>query len=180
MISPQFLEKCQSGDEESIRTLIRSYQRPVFQLALSILDDDTGQPDSVVQQAAEATRQTFMTALDRLNRFRDEIPFETWLYGIAIEVSKKRFRSYKRTQWLNRLFNRSPEPALDQDAASRDGDDPLWQAVRKLDLKYRLPVVLRYFHNMSTGEIARLLHLSEGTVHARLDAAREKIAGTIE
>lgn len=180
MISPQFLEKCQSGDDESIRTLIRSYQRPVFQLALSILDDDSGKPDEVVQQAAEATRQTFITALDRLNRFRDEIPFETWLFGIAIEVSKSHYRSYKRTLRLNRLLNRSPKPALDLDATSGSGDDPLWQAVRKLDLKYRLPVVLRYFHDMSTGEIARLLHLSEGTVHARLDAAREQIAGTIE
>jgi DNA-directed RNA polymerase specialized sigma24 family protein len=46
-----------------------------------------------------------------------------------------------------------------------------------MDEKLRLPVVLRYYHDFSVGEIARLLHIGEGTVHARLDSAREKIAG---
>ncbi len=39
MISPQFLQSCQSGDEAAIQNLVRTYQRAVFQLALSIIDD---------------------------------------------------------------------------------------------------------------------------------------------
>ena len=39
MISPQFLNDCLNGNENAIQTLIRTHQRPVFQLALSILDD---------------------------------------------------------------------------------------------------------------------------------------------
>jgi RNA polymerase sigma factor (sigma-70 family) len=52
----------------------------------------------------------------------------------------------------------------------------LWQAVRALDEPLRLPVVLRYYHDFPVAEVARLLKVSEGTVHARLDTAREKVA----
>jgi DNA-directed RNA polymerase specialized sigma24 family protein len=58
-------------------------------------------------------------------------------------------------------------------------DDAVWQAVRGLDEKLRIPIVLRYYHEYPISEIARLLRISEGAVHARLDAAREKIAGGV-
>ena len=56
------------------------------------------------------------------------------------------------------------------------GDAELWASVRHLNEAMRVPVVLRYYHDYSIADIARLLRISEGTVHARLDAAREKIA----
>jgi DNA-directed RNA polymerase specialized sigma24 family protein len=56
------------------------------------------------------------------------------------------------------------------------GDADLWNSVRTLDEKLRIPVILRYYHDYPVSEISNLLHISEGTVHARLDAAREKIA----
>ena len=42
MITTQFLQNCQAGDEDAIETLVRTYQRGVFQLALTVLDQ-TGQ-----------------------------------------------------------------------------------------------------------------------------------------
>lgn len=191
MITTQFIQSCQAGDEGAVETLVRSHQRVVFQLALSVIDDDStgGVSPDVLRQAETATRETFVAALDRLNHYREDTPFEPWLYRIAVRVSRRRYRLWKLQRGLGRLFGgaraalfrgrSSPEafekpPAVDP--RFLPGDAELWAAVRALPEKMRLAVVLRYYHEMSIEDIARVLGTREGAVHARLDAARERIA----
>jgi RNA polymerase sigma factor (sigma-70 family) len=225
MITSQFVQSCQSGDENAIQTLVRTHQRAVFQLALSIIDDgEESLPGDATfkgatAEAEAATRQTFITAIDRMGRYREGTNFDTWLLGIAIQVSRRRARSWKlrrgitgllRSAWrsITRLATRQPpsgpvEPATRQPALAQQellveqpasaqttaipldprmhpGDMELWSSVRRLDEKLRVPIVLRYYHDYTVAEIARLLNISEGTVHARLDSAREKIARQME
>lgn len=193
MITPQFLQNCQAGDETAIESLVRSHQRGVFQIALSVLDDSRAPgaiPTAVLDEAEIATRQTFTAALDRLGRYREDTPFEPWLYGIAVQVSRRRFRWWRLRRWFAALLGRAgrrarsvsgqpdlrgaPAPAADPRVGA--GDAELWNAVRALPESLRVAVVLRYYHEMSIEDIARVLRSSEGAVHARLDAARERIA----
>jgi RNA polymerase sigma-70 factor (ECF subfamily) len=51
----------------------------------------------------------------------------------------------------------------------------LWRAIHALDDKHRLPVVLFYYHDLPTVEIAQVLGISEGTVHSRLHTARQRL-----
>lgn len=220
MISTQFLQNCQAGDESAIETLVRTHQRGVFQLALSILDDApisygaAGEGEkgidaadaavraqaalSISEAAAEAevaTRETFTAALDRLGRYREDIPFTLWLYGIALEVSRRRMRQWKlRKGWwriggrhIDRAWDaitgstlKEPAPVFTDPLYFLPGDIEMWSAVRGLDERLRIPVVLHYYHELPIDEIALLMHLSEGAVHARLDSAREKIARALE
>jgi DNA-directed RNA polymerase specialized sigma24 family protein len=55
-------------------------------------------------------------------------------------------------------------------------DEVLWNAVCGLKDTLRLPVILRYYHDFSVEQIASMLNVGVGAVHARLDQAREKIA----
>jgi RNA polymerase sigma factor (sigma-70 family) len=232
MITSQFIQSCQSGDERSIQTLVQTYQRAVFQLALSIIDDgepletrpgDLGDLDSsirtaeaaasaeAVSEAEVATRETFVTAIDRMGRYREDSSFDTWLFGIAIQVSRRRAMHWKlrratmgllRRTWqkvarrstVKNHLSGSVQPAssavADREGAAslmpgaillgdktrlHPGDADMWASVRRLDEKLRIPVVLRYYHDYPINEIAHLMHISEGVVHARLDSAREKI-----
>ena len=219
MISTQFLQNCQAGDENAIETLVRTHQRGVFQLALSILDDapilknsssqGNNEPDaaeaartqaaiSISEAAVEAevaTRQTFTAALDRLGRYREDVPFTLWLYGIALDVSRRRMRQWKLRKWWWRMGGRHIDKAWDAITSSSlkdpapvftdpvyflPGDIEMWSAVRGLDERLRIPVVLHYYHELPIDETALLMHLSDGAVHARLDSAREKIARALE
>jgi RNA polymerase sigma factor (sigma-70 family) len=251
MMTTQFLQSCQSGDEDAIETLVRTHQRAVFQLALSVIDDGPLEAGAngasaavaadVLREAETATRETFVTALDRLGRYREDTPFEPWLFRIAVQVSRRRYRLLKLRRQANRLLGRArsaakrpgaaddaelpsllkltesgaqvpaahtlggkhaEEPAaaaeklpVKQPAAAerqpvklpvkqpaahdvrfQAGDADLWASVRALPEKLRLAVVLRYYHDMPIGDIARVLGTREGAIHARLDAARERIA----
>ncbi len=195
MINADFLHSIMTGDEEAIQALIRAHQRQIFQLALSILDTSKTKTGEAAAQAEIATRETFMAAIDRIGHFRDDSNFSTWLYGIAIEISQRRSRRWRTGQALSRFWRkiiRRPvnDPQWDggllhagtvptpvEAAPAAMSDEALWNAVRSLDDRLRLPVVLRYYHDLPVSEIAALLHISEGAVHARLDQARDKLAG---
>ncbi len=189
MVTNEFVSDCISGNEESIHLLVRTHQRAVFRLALSILDRSDASPEEIAEQAEIATLRTFIVALDRIGRYRQDTPFPIWLSRIAIEVSQKRFRDWQRKRhawaawawlrgsgWRSTAAERPPSPADQSASRLLPNDVALWQAVCQLDEKLRLPLVLRYYHDMQINEIASVLRLKEGVIYARLDQAREKIA----
>jgi RNA polymerase sigma factor (sigma-70 family) len=201
MITPEFLSECQSGDEEAIQNLVRSYQRGVFQVALSILDCSDATQEETTAQAEIATRESFVTVLDRLGSYREDTPFETWLYSLTIHACQHRAHLWRRERQVRRIVDAvmrrlpflsgpvpeplptarysgngnpaGPSPAA-QEHAQRDRQ--LWQAVCGLKESLRLPVILRYYHDFPVEQIAKMLHTGEGAIHARLDLAREKLA----
>jgi RNA polymerase sigma factor (sigma-70 family) len=199
MMSNEFLSECMAGDEESIQMLVRAHQRGVFQVALSILDCSEASQEETTGQAEIATRETFVSVLDRLGSYRADTVFETWMYAVTIQVSLRRAAIWRRERWLRAIWLRlsgpfrrakaAPEvmpekPAagemapLAQERARRD--ESLWRAVCGLKDVLRLPVILRYYHDFPVEQIARMLHTGEGAVHARLDQAREKLAVQVD
>jgi RNA polymerase sigma-70 factor (ECF subfamily) len=184
MITSQFLQSCQSGDPEAIQTLVRGHQRAVFQLALSVIDDGAaggGLTSRAMEQAEIATRETFVRAVDRLGSYREDTPFEPWLYGIAVQVSRRRYRIWRLLRALRRWLGRALDETQgiytteSERIAPTPADAELWSKVRALPEGLRLPMVLRYYHDMSIADIAHILRTREGAIHARLDAARERI-----
>jgi RNA polymerase sigma-70 factor (ECF subfamily) len=172
---PQLLQSCQAGDPAAIEQLVGAYRPAVFRLALSILDD--------AAEADEAAQDTFVAALRALNRYRGDAAFTTWLYAIALNVCRGRLRQ-RRSRW--RLLEQlqswlrlappaapPPETAVVRDQAQAD----LGAAVQALPEPQRLVVVLRYYHDLRLTEIAKLLDVTERTVHNRLHAAHVRLRG---
>jgi RNA polymerase sigma-70 factor (ECF subfamily) len=89
-------------------------------------------------------------------------------------LRKRRVRS--SVQMALRFVMHSASAPTPEDLASQsDSDRRLWSAVDTLDDKHRMPIVLRYVHDLPVQEIAGILGISEGTVHSRLHYAREKL-----
>jgi RNA polymerase sigma-70 factor (ECF subfamily) len=148
-----WLQQCREGDSLAIEKMVHAYQKEVYHLALSILDD--------LDEADDVTQETFLAALRGLPSFREDAAFKTWLFSITINVCRsclRREKNRKRVQQILRgLFhlrgeNEQPERSAMQDEA----DAELWRAIRSLDEKHRIPVVLRYYHDLSVAEIAAI------------------------
>lgn len=200
MVTYELITECLAGNEASIQILVRTYQRAVFQLAVSVIACGVSSQEEVVGQAEVATRETFVAALDRLGRYQSDMKFETWLFGIALQVSRKRGLWWRRRRLVESMFGwatgaliskrrpigevdncTSPDVEFSGVVLERSRrDEMLWQAICGLKEQLRLPVILRYFHDFSIDQIAQMLKISEGAVHARLDLAREKIAARVE
>ena len=160
-------------EEAEVEAFFRTHQEAVYRLALSLLEDPA--------EAEEAAQDSLVAALAALDTYRGESALATWLYAITLNVCRGRLRKRRSRDHLLNVLRavlrlggeaaRQPEEA----AIRSEADEQVMRAIDDLDEKHRLPVILRYFGDCSTAEIARVLGISEGTVHSRLYTARERL-----
>ena len=147
--------------------LLDAYGDTLLRLCLLYLGDQA--------LAEDAVQETFLRALRAWPHFRGESSEETWLTRIAINVCKNELRS----PWRRR---RAPAESLDTLAVEGPDpeDDTLVRAVSHLPLKYREVVVLYYYREWSTTQIAQRLGISVSTVTVRLSRARKMLHERLE
>ncbi|HLF87827.1 MAG TPA: RNA polymerase sigma factor [Anaerolineales bacterium] len=166
----------------TLETLIRDHYSYIQRLALTILDD--GSPDAAVNAQAEAedaAQDTFLAASRALPDFRGNASLKTWLTTIAVNQCRARLRKRKTHRRLQKLISnqqsaiKNNPPSPEDSTLESDTHRHLWAAVDSLDEKHRLPVLMRYVHELPIPEIAAALGLPEGTVHSRLHHARARL-----
>ena len=107
-----------------------------------------------------------MKAWQKHGQLRDERLMETWLVRILINECYNVKRAHRRI---------SPMAELPERPAPVDAGGEVRGAVMALPDKLRLPVVLHYMEGYRVDEIARMLHLPQGTVKSRLRNARARL-----
>jgi RNA polymerase sigma-70 factor (ECF subfamily) len=172
VMDSHWLEQCREGDTVAIEKMVHTYQKDVYRLALSILDDPS--------EAEDGTQETFLAVLRALDSFREDAAFKTWLFSITINVCRSRLQRRKSLgrlqQILQSLFQLHGEQIHPENKAiDNESDAELWHAIRTLDDRHRIPIVLRYYHDLPIADIATMLNVPAGTIHSRLNHAREKL-----
>ncbi len=164
------------GTPITLDDLAARHAGELYRLALSILDDPA--------EADDAVQETLVSAARALDDFHGASSLRTWLFAIAINACRAQLRRRRARRALEvslaalqRLITPGGGRAagLEEQVIARERRGELWCAVRCLDEKHRLVVVLRYVHDLPVAEIAALLRLNEGTVHSRLHYARSKL-----
>jgi len=171
----QWLAKCREGEPLAIERLVQTHQQDVYRLALSILDDP--------EEADDATQEVFLAALRSLDSFRGDSSIKTWLFSITINLCRSRLQRGKSRARLRQILQslfRSNQTHPESEAIQHEADSELWRAVHVLDEKHRIPVILRYYHDLPIAEIAEMLGIPVGTVHSRLNHARERLRAQLK
>jgi RNA polymerase sigma-70 factor, ECF subfamily len=76
--------------------------------------------------------------------------------------------------WILRT-QASSSPSVEEQTIQHESNQTLWRAVQHMNEKHRIPIVLRYYHDLPVAEIAAILRIPEGTVHSRLNTARRQL-----
>lgn len=156
-------------DEERLSSMVEAHQLALLRLCCAYLHDPA--------LAEDAVQETFLKAYRALPQYREEAGEKTWLSRIAINVC----RDMHRTGWFRHIdrsvaLDALPEPAVEL----QPGDHDLTLAVMRLPIRLRECVLLYYFEDMNTVEIAQTLHISQQAVSSRLKRAREKLRLSLE
>jgi RNA polymerase sigma-70 factor (ECF subfamily) len=183
MDKSKLLAKCQAGDELAVEKLVYEFQPRLFRLALSILDDGS---ENGPADAEEITQDALLKALKSLDSFRAEAALSTWLYAITINLCRNRLRSRRRRRRMQQAFqdltslvmNKPKKP--EEIVTTNEADTNVLLAVYALNDTHRIPVILRYYHACSIQEIAKILKVPEGTIHSRLNTARNQLKYTLQ
>src|ERR1043166_5709067 len=76
-IDSRTITACQKGDRAALRVLFEEYQDRVYSIAVYSMSGDE-------MAAADVTQQVFLKLMTRINQFRGDSEFATWLYRLVI------------------------------------------------------------------------------------------------
>ncbi|MCX7838604.1 MAG: sigma-70 family RNA polymerase sigma factor [Anaerolineae bacterium] len=167
------IARAQQGDHRAFAQLVEKYQTPVYNLAYRMLGN--------LNDAEDAAQETFVRAYTRLNTFRREHKFVTWLLSICAHHCIDRTRRHKWL-WLSleeegfaeSLMSDSLEPDAQVLRAERARE--VAEALQHLAPPYRLVIVLKYWYDQSVEEIAQTTGDSVSAVKVKLHRARQMLA----
>lgn len=170
-----WLQQARQGDKAAFGKLIEAYEGPVFNLAYRMLNN--------AREAEEAAQEAFIRAWTRLESYKPEHKFSTWMLSITsnycIDIIRKR-----RAQLLSIDEPLPYHPALASDRAAGpesqavigEQQEMVQALLATLPEEYRQAIVLRYWHEMSYTEIAETMATSVSAIKSRLFRARRQLA----
>ena len=174
----RWVEAARKGDREAFWKLVERHGPMVHRLLLRLLGNR--------ERAEDLFSETFLRAADKIEEFRGEAKFSTWLVQIALNRARnelKRAQRRKTISWDEAIPQEAhrhgegapslaewanPHDALEQKELRRLLDE----ALASLPPKYRIVFTLRDIEGLSTQETAAALGLSETAVKSRTVRAR--------
>ena len=170
------IRRCQQGDVPSFTLLVARYEREALRLAYLLTGDRF--------LAEDIAQESFLSAYRAIARFDTAKPFRPWLLRIVTNQARMARRRARRTPAvsLNALAASGGDRSLanaqmgeqlvapDPDAhlAALDEQTALSHALATLTRKQREAVVLRYYLDLSDGEIAQVMQCSPDTARHRI------------
>jgi RNA polymerase sigma-70 factor (ECF subfamily) len=173
----QVIYEVLKGDADAFRSLVQKYQKPIFNLAYRA----TGS----LQAAEDLTQETFLKAYDRLESYRAGKRFFSWLYAIALNITRDHIRARKRRPGDGKSsastgfdFDRIPKPS---DDTSHWADiQSLFHALAQLSLEHREAILLYYREGFTMKDIAQLFHISVSGAKMRVHRGLEKLRNILK
>jgi RNA polymerase sigma-70 factor, ECF subfamily len=159
----------QRGDALAFNRLVLKWEKPIYNLALRMLQNS--------EEAAESAQEVFLSAYRNIRRFRQDSRFSTWLYRIAVNqcISRLRRRPPGAHYSLDdeeagrplasrlRARESQEQELLEQESRRRVRD-----ALQCLPADQRAVVELKFFQELTFEEIAAILETPLSTVKTRL------------
>lgn len=148
--------------EERISQMIKTYEKDLLRLCRVYLKEES--------LAEDAMQETFIKAYKNLHTFRGDSSDKTWLFRIAINVS----RDMQRTSWFRNISRMVSLDSIQiQQPQESEISHALMDEIMRLPKKYREVILLYYYEDMKQNEIAEILGVSVTTVCRRIEKARE-------
>lgn len=172
----QLITESVAGSLDAFDVLVRRYQdRLVHSLHHALGSED---------DALDAAQQAFVSAWKRLDTFRQDAAFYSWLYRIAMNAAISRKRKQKLpTSSLDQHIestgtlpeDKSSDAAPEHLLESEERVRLVQQALQEISEEFRQPLVLKEIDGFSYEEIASVLNIPIGTVRSRIFRARKEL-----
>lgn len=185
----RFIDGLRAGDEAAYETLIRRFEKPVFNMIGRLMDDPA--------DTADVVQEVFLKIFRKVGYFSEESSLKTWIYRIAVNEARNHRRWFGRHR--RNEVGIDPEPGEErgyEEYLADPGPSPfdtmldretqalIEEALGAMNPNFRAALVLREMEGLSYEEIAEILDVSLGTVKSRIlrgrDALRKHLVGRLE
>jgi RNA polymerase sigma-70 factor (ECF subfamily) len=169
---------CQ-GELEAFHELVELYKKKVYYLAYDMTGDH--------HDAEDISQEVFIKVFRHIKKFRKDAALKSWIYQITVNtcIDAQRTKSKKpqvlmeasemdglrqQTVWTE---NRNSDP--ERHAEANMIQHRIQQLLYKVSPKERSAFVMRYYNELKTNEIAKILDVSTNTIKSLLFRARKKL-----
>lgn len=183
----EFIERLKRGESAAFEELVAERSGEIYGLLFRLTENS--------EEARDLTQETFLRAFQSIDRFRGEADLRTWIYRIAINQARNRWRWWRRRRrdatvsldttqgqtnqtLMETLAESSENP--EQQTLAHERESVLRSALQKLGQAYRETVILRDIEGFSYEEIAATLDINVGTVKSRLARGRQELRRRLE
>jgi RNA polymerase sigma-70 factor (ECF subfamily) len=184
----RLVERLVARDEAAFNSLVRTYERRVFALLVRMIGSRA--------EAEDLAQEVFVQVFKAIGSFRGESKLSTWVYRIAVNLSKNRSKYLRvrhtgQEEQLESLDDRvsltqARRPNMpsierpDELMAGRQLERIVQNAILELEPSFRECLVLRDIEDLSYDEIETITGLPEGTVKSRIHRARAQLKELVE
>ncbi|MBI2879456.1 MAG: RNA polymerase sigma factor [Candidatus Rokubacteria bacterium] len=174
----ELVQGLRDGRTGAVETLVARHGPWIYRLALRL----TGSPPD----AEEVAQDALLRIIQKIDTFKGEAAFTSWVYRIAANLAYQKLRSRPGREEVSiddllpvfdemgahtRMITDWSDQAEDQ-ALSREAREHLERAIDLLPAEYKVVFVLHDMEGRPNAEIAELLDLSLPAVKSRVHRAR--------
>jgi RNA polymerase sigma-70 factor (ECF subfamily) len=165
----ELVARCLEGDTACFNQLIVRWERPIYALAYRVLGHE--------DDARDVCQETFLRAFRALPGFKGQAKFSSWLYRIALNLSRDWIRRQRRTpivpapdgvELTELKASVAPSEPIEDVLSRQQLSREVARAMRMLTADQRAAVILKEYHGLTFQEIADLLKCPLSTVKTRL------------
>lgn len=176
MSEAEIIRRAHNGDAEAFELIYRKHNRRLYSLCLRMVGN--------AAEAEDLTQETFLLVFRRIDTFRHESAFSTWLYRVAVNVVLMHLRKKSPP-----MLPIEPISESDEDASRPSIDvgitDPLLagsidrvtlrDCIKQLPAGYRAVFILHDVEGYDHRQIGEMLGRSEGNSKSQLHKARMRL-----
>lgn len=174
------IRKAKLNDQKAFNYLLDAFWDDVYGFQLKRIENEN--------DAEDITIQTFSKAFDKIETFKEEYKFKTWLIAISKNIHIDLLRKEKRTisqsisshddDIMYQVLDESPSP--EDKIITEQNLVKLLRDIKKLKPHYQEVINLRYFQELSYKEISNTLNEPINNVKVKLLRAKKLLAEIIQ
>ena len=153
---------------ESVEEIYNKYANAVKKYIFCITKD--------INLAEDIMQETFVVAINQINKFRGDCEISVWLFSIAKKIL------YKKTK-KNSIYNMVPidefeladNISIEEDCINKDNKLKLFEALQKLDPNTREVMYLRLTGDLTFKEIGKILNRTESWTKVTFFRGKQKL-----
>lgn len=160
--------------EDKLKWLMRTYGNDVIRVAYTYLKQR--------QLAEDVAQDVFIKCYEKMDGFRNESSYKTWVMKITVNRCKDVLKSWSfRNLFFTDYFaNKQVEPSIECTLYRDEESEFISERIMELPVKLREVIILFYYQEFTIEEIAVLLKTNQNTIKTRLHRARLKVKNSIE
>jgi len=173
----ELVERFKKGEKQVLDELLKRYYSRVYRLAYGILRNP--------QDAEEVIQEVFLRVFQKLDEFKGESSFSSWLYRVAVNTTYMKLRDKKGASMISlneigKLIDEQMVKSGSSQWIARPDDELLTEealkiisdAIEQLPDDFKTVLILRDVEGLSTEEVGKILGLTVPAVKSRLHRAR--------